>query len=184
MGNNMSLIIKNWIIVLEPQVALGNGKLAGKAFYKDKNGDMIVEIIWDNEFVLNERSSLLITSTKNFKGIPTIYSSNRFMEILNNKEYAIAGIWHEIGHIHCGHLYLDISQEEIRQGRFKALMNGEVYHHEDEADAFATEIVGKNRMIQFLQFCKANRRRFNDVNIDIANKEFDARIKNIKKLKL
>lgn len=100
------------------------------------------------------------------------------------KEYSNAGLWHEIGHIHCGHFDLNIDQEEQRRGRYEALFNGKVYYPEAEADAFAAKQVGKNRMIQFLQFCKVNRMDYNDANSDLALKDFDLRINNIKRLKL
>ena len=175
---------ENWEMALFPQVSLARNQLLGKTKYEDENEKIIIDILWDNEFVIKERSTLLVTSTKNENYIPIIYATDKYVNLLSEKEYASAGLWHEIGHIHYGHLDLDIDPEEMRRGRYEALSTEGVYYQEMEADSFATSSVGKNRMIQFLQFCKANRIKCNDGNYQLAVKEFDARINLVKKMKL
>lgn len=142
---------ENWEMILFPQASFTHKHLIGKAKYEAKYEDeyekLIVEIVWDNEFVINERSTLVVTTTKNENSTPVIYVANRYVSLLSEKEYASTGLWHEIGHIHCGHCDLDLDQEELRRGRYEALLSGGVYYQEMEADSFATRAVGKNRMI-------------------------------------
>lgn len=179
---SMERIIENWKMTIFPSTTFTPTQKVGNVKYVSNSEKLIFDIIWDNDFVLKERSTLLVTSAKNPSSFITIYLSNAYIKLLLEKEYALAGIWHEIGHIHHEHLNLDITQEEISRGRYQAIENNQVYFQEREADAFATKIVGKNRMIQFLQFCKNNRLKYNDANSGLAIKEFDLRINQIKRI--
>ena len=177
---------ENWEMLLFPQASFTRKHLIGKAMYEDEYEKLMIEIVWDNEFVINERSTLVVTTTKNENYTPVIYVSDRYVSLLSQKEYASTGLWHELGHIHCGHCDLDMEPKEQRRGRYEALLSGGVYYQEIEADSFATRAVGKNRMIQFLQFCKANRTisKATDRNYQLAVKEFDKRISLVKKISL
>lgn len=178
--------LENWEMILFAEASLARNQLLGKVKYEDENERFTIDILWDNEFVIKERSTLLVTSTKNENYTPVIYATDKYVKLLSEKEYASSGLWHEIGHLHYGHHDLDIDPEVMRRGRYEALSTGGVYYQEMEADSFATRSVGKNRMIQFLQFCKANRikNRNNDGNYQLAVREFDSRINIIKKMKL
>lgn len=177
---------ENWEMLLFPQSSFTPKHLIGEAKYEDAYEKLMIEIVWDNEFVINERSTLVVTTTKNENYTPVIYVSDRYVSLLSEKEHASTGLWHELGHIHCGHCDLDIEPEELRRGRYEALLSGGVYYQEIEADSFATRAVGKNRVIQFLQFCKANRLKSKDTdqNYQLAVEEFDKRISIVKKIRL
>ena len=177
---------ENWEMILFPQSSLTPKHLIGKAKYEDENEKLIIDIVWDNEFVINERSTLIVTTTKNENFAPVIYVADRYVNLLSEKEYALTGLWHEIGHIHCGHCDLDLDPEVMRRGRYEAIFTGSVYYQEKEADSFAMKCVGKNRMIQFFQYCKANRikAKDTDANFQLAVEEFNNRISIIKKIKL
>lgn len=80
----MSRNRENWIIALNPEVSLAPNQPIGTCVYKDLEERICIEIIWDNDFVFKERSTLLITSDKK-TCTPTIYVADKFVNLLCEK---------------------------------------------------------------------------------------------------
>jgi hypothetical protein len=57
-----------------------------------------------------------------------------FVDLLHKNDMFIGTLWHEVGHIHYGHLAMIHSQEELRRIRNEGMIGGGVSKFELEAD--------------------------------------------------
>lgn len=74
----------------------------------------------------------------------------------------LAGIWHEMGHIHHEHYLKDLEahpEDDYNTIRHLAAKKGGVHHFELEADAFAVRQIGPEAVLKFLQFLLVTRPR-------------------------
>lgn len=109
--------------------------------------------------------------------------NDRFYKEVYLKEPAItrAIIYHELGHFIHGDLKrMTIFYSEKRK---KAISESKVTAEELKADYFASKEVGVRQVIKSLEFQKSFRNScINDKNYNLAIKEFDLRIAELKKL--
>lgn len=132
-------------------------------------------LITHNDEELKAANYRLIACT--FSEKPRIVLSSLFLTL--PLDLQLAGIWHEVGHIHYEH-YLDYPGTVERE---KSVKTGKVIRHEREADLFALNYVPKEQLIEFLKWTLGSRPKSNSIDRNtIGAMELMLRIELLEKL--
>lgn len=112
------------------------------------------------------------------------FSTDLARRLQKHQGLALFSLWHEVGHVIHKHMENKASQEQIREERLAALMNGNACKDELEADAFAASIIGTKRAVNAIKRMQRERREeekrrgvSNSPNAAIAYVEFEYRIR-------
>ena len=175
--------IENYQITLMPQSKLGPKKLVGEVLYKDENEKFYIPIYWHDEHMRQVREKNIVTTYYEDSDETIIYMSKVFLDLLHKNDMFIGALWHEVGHIHYGHLAMMHNQEELRRIRNDGMIGGGVSKFELEADYFAVLYMGKNKIIRLFEYFR-NARGKSDGKYGQAVEEFNRRINHVKRARI
>ena len=116
--------------------------------------------------------------------VPVVYIDDMYRACLvEHPDVFLALSLHEYGHfINKDFERKDISNRQIQEERSECIRSGRVYEMERKADAFAVKFVGKASFLSSLDFLIENRRKRNDLGMDLAIKEFELRKRAVKNM--
>lgn len=116
--------------------------------------------------------------------VPVVYIDDIYrLCFVEHPDIFLALSLHEYGHfINKDFERKGVSNQQIKEERAMCIKTGRVYEMERKADAFAVRYVGKASFLGSLDFLIENRRRRNDIGMDLAIKEFELRKRAVKNM--
>ena len=170
-------------------------------YTRDYHGDDIVEIakivdtnsLSDVLYIFYDRETYAkthyhITAGLYGEDVPAVMVDDEHKDLLYDRpEIFFALMLHELGHYRNNDIEalrerLPDTQKILRDRRL-SISAGFVQEHELKADAFAEKHIGKNKMIQAIDYMiKKRKKRIDDPIKEIAIKEFELRKKAITRL--
>jgi hypothetical protein len=146
-----------------------------------------VPIFLDDDYVMESKYRYIMTfleiiENDEKKPEHEIYVTSEFFSLyFTNRKVFTAAIWHEIGHIHYRHEFRSDykTDKDARIQRLQNINNGILDPYEKEADYFAVQKVGRDDVIQTINFLINTRKLDCDDKASLAINEFKLRKKAI-----
>lgn len=142
------------------------GTPIGHFYRNNKINDYVMVIVVDTAYVKEKNMREVFVELPTEKqGLCYMVVTKKFaFKLQTKKSESIFIVYHELGHICCGFSENFTSQDDIKNARINAIKNGSVMKDELNADAFATQYIGKEKAIRALELLKNERIKFDKIH--------------------
>ena len=147
---------------------------------------VVMEIVYDKKLFEKANYHICLTSRKFEGDISVVCMDDLHLQCFEEKpKIFLTMMLHELGHVKNGDLDGKRDTETIRQDRQDKALKGEVAPEELKADKFAVDCMGKNTVMQTLDYMIKKRKERIEPNWakEMVLNEFENRKKAVKNIK-